>query len=504
MTYSMKRTILLTLLCAVVSIIQAQNTLSLAECRRLALENNRQLKISALTKDIAANTHKAAKTQYLPQVNGLAGYEHTSREISLLNKKQKNALSNLGTNSIGSVGTQISQGLSNLVQQGFISTATAQQLGQVLGNLSAPLAQAGNNIGNTIKDAFRSDTKNIYSAGIIVSQPIYMGGAIKAANDMAAIGEQMADNNISLKRQNILFAVDNAYWLAVSLKKKEQLATSFRDLAQKLDNDVHKMIRAGVATKADGLKVDVAVNTADMQITKIQSGVSLAKMALCELCGIDLNSDIILEDESHEDIAVEELRDLNTPVDSTIRERRPELRLLQNTIELSKQNTKLVRSFYLPHVLLTGGYSVSNPNLFNGFQKKFTDLWNIGIVVHVPIWNWGQGKYKVRAAQAATSVAGLELEDAEKMINLEVEQYRFRLKDANKQLSTAKQNMHAAEENLRCANVGFKEGVMTVTDVMTAQTAWQTAKTAIIDAEIEVRLAQTGLQKALGHSDFEK
>ena len=58
--------------------------------------------------------------------------------------------------------------------------------------------------------------------------------------------------------------------------------------------------------------------------------------------------------------------------------------------------------------------------------------------------------------------------------------------------------MAAAEENLRCANVGFKEGVMTVTEVMAAQTAWQTARMAIIDAEISVKLAQAGLQKALG------
>ena len=76
--------------------------------------------------------------------------------------------------------------------------------------------------------------------------------------------------------------------LRISLKKKEALATRYRDLAQKLNEDVKKMIREGVATRADGLKVEVAVNTADMQIARIQSGVSLAKMALCELCGLDL------------------------------------------------------------------------------------------------------------------------------------------------------------------------------------------------------------------------
>ena len=96
---------------------------------------------------------------------------------------------------------------------------------------------------------------------------------------------------------------DNAYWLAISLKKKEALATRYRDLAQKLNEDVKKMIREGVATRADGLKVEVAVNTADMQIARIQSGVSLAKMALCELCGLDLNGDIQLSDERDADLS---------------------------------------------------------------------------------------------------------------------------------------------------------------------------------------------------------
>lgn len=479
----------------------AQSTMSLAECRRLALQNNKQLQISQFAKEIAENTHKVAKAKYLPRVSGLAGYEHFSREISLLNKDQKNLLSNLGTNAFGGLGTAIGNNLTSLAKQGIISANTAQRLGQVLGNLTTPLAQAGNNIGNEIKEAFRSDTKDVYSAGILFSQPIYMGGAIKAANDIAAIGETVADNTMALKRQVVLYAVDNAYWLAVSLKKKEMLATSYRDLAKKLSDDVQKMINAGVATRADGLKVAVAVNMADLQISKIQSGESIAKMALCELCGIDLNPELKLQDEQAQTIVLLENIDEVNSSDSVIRERRPELRLLQSAIDLSKQNTKLVRSLYLPHVLLTGGYSVMNPNLFNGFQNKFSDLWNIGITVHVPIWNWGEGKYKVRAAKTATSIATLEFQDAQQKINLEIHQNRFRLKDAQKQLATAQKNMQAAEENLRCANIGFKEGVMTVTDIMTAQTVWQTAKTAIVDAEIAVRLAQTGLQKALGTID---
>ena len=483
--------------------VQAQEVYSLQKCRELALQNNRQLKISNMTVDVAENTRKAAKTKYLPRVDALAGYQHFSREISLLSDDQKNTLSNLGTNTFGQLGGQIGQNLSSLAQQGVLSPQVAQQLGQLLSNVSTPLTQAGNNIGQSINDAFRSNTKNVYAGGIVVNQPIYMGGAIKAANDMAAIGEQVAQNNISLKRQLVLYGVDNAYWLAISLKKKEALAIRYRDLAQKLNEDVKKMIREGVATRADGLKVEVAVNTADMQIARIQSGVSLAKMALCELCGLDLNGDIQLSDERDADLPPTPSTQFDNYIipasDSTrLNETRPELRLLQNAVDMSKQNTKLLRSLYLPHVLLTAGYSVSNPNLFNGFQKRFTDLWNIGITVQVPVWTWGENKYKIRASRTATSIAQLEMDDVRKKIDLEIEQNRLRLKDANKQLATSHKNMAAAEENLRCANVGFKEGVMTVTEVMAAQTAWQTSRMAIIDAEISVKLAQAGLQKALG------
>lgn len=483
--------------------VQAQEVYSLQKCRELALQNNRQLKISNMTVDVAENTRKAAKTKYLPRVDALAGYQHFSREISLLSDDQKNTFSNLGTNTFGQLGGQIGQNLTSLAQQGILSPQVAQQLGQLLSNVSTPLTQAGNNIGQSINDAFRSNTKNVYAGGIVVNQPIYMGGAIKAANDMAAIGEQVAQNNISLKRQLVLYGVDNAYWLAISLKKKEALAICYRDLAQKLNEDVKKMIREGVATRADGLKVEVAVNTADMQIARIQSGVSLAKMALCELCGLDLNGDIQLSDERDADLPPTPSTQFDNYIipasDSTrLNETRPELRLLQNAVDMSKQNTKLLRSLYLPHILLTAGYSVSNPNLFNGFQKRFTDLWNIGVTVQVPVWTWGENKYKIRASRTATSIAQLEMDDVRKKIDLEIEQNRLRLKDANKQLATSHKNMAAAEENLRCANVGFKEGVMTVTEVMAAQTAWQTSRMAIIDAEISVKLAQAGLQKALG------
>ena len=138
----------------------------------------------------------------------------------------------------------------------------------------------------------------------MVRQPIYMGGAIIAANKIADIGEQIAENDLDQQTQSTLYSIDQAYWLAVSLKQKQKLAISYRDLVKKLNEDVHKMIQQGVATKADGLKVDVKVNEAEMQITQAEDGLALSKMLLCQLCGIPMNQEITLADEDKETLAL--------------------------------------------------------------------------------------------------------------------------------------------------------------------------------------------------------
>ena len=94
----------------------------------------------------------------------------------------------------------------------------------------------------------------------------------------------------------------------------------------------------------------------------------------------------------------------------------------------------------------------------------------------------------------------LELDEAREKVELQVNQSSFKVSEANKRLNMANKNTERADENLRCANLGFKEGVMDVTDVMTAQTAWLQARSQKIDAEIDVKLSQLNLKKVLGES----
>ena len=466
--------------------VDAQRLLNLDSCRALALKNNKQMSISRVKKEVAANVRKAARTKYLPHISALGGYEFTSKEISILNNDQKEALSSLGTNLkdgiVSSVGPYAQ----------ILPPALQQQLGTDLTRMAGFLDMGGQSIVN----AFRTDTRNMFAGAILLTQPVFMGGAIVAMNKMADTGELLAANSEEAKRQSTLFNIDQAYWQVVSLRHKQKLAQGYLDLVKKLDGDVQKMIKEGVATRSEGLSVSVKVNEAEMAVIKVNDGLVLAKMLLCQLCGLPVNEQVVLTDEETADLgAVEVAPQLNV---ERAFENRPELKMLQNVVDMGKQTTNLLKAGNLPQVMLTGGYMVSNPNLFNGFEKKFAGVWNVGVLVRVPIWNWGDVAYKVRASKGATTIATLQRDEAREMIELQVNQSAFKVNEANKKLELAKASTERADENLRTANLGFSEGVISSTTVMEAQTAWLQAQSQKIDAEIDVKLSQVNLQKAMG------
>lgn len=465
---------------------EAQRLLTLDSCRVIALRNNKQLGLAKVKQEVNTNLRKSERTKYLPHVNALGGYLWMSKEFSILNDDQKSALSNVGTNTSAHLQNSLAPLVSMLPET--TQAKVAQDMTQFAGAL--------NNLGQGIVNGFRTDTRNMFAGAVTVTQPVYMGGAIVAANKIADINEDMAANSLEAKHQAIIYNVDHAYWQVVSLYHKQKLAESYVDLVKKLRSDVQKMIDKGIATKGDGLSVGVRVNEAEIALMEVKDGLVLSKMLLCQLCGLPVNEDITLADEVSESIDVSVIA--AQPHVGLAIDNRPELKLLQNTVELSKQTTNVLKAGNLPQVLLTGGYVLSNPNTFNGFEKKFSGFWNVGVLMRIPIWNWGDVKYKVRASKGATTMANLELADARELIELQVNQSSFRVNEANKKLEMANANIANAEENLRMANLGFKEGTVSFTTVMEAQTAWQLAHSKKIDAEIGVKLSQVELQKALG------
>ncbi|GAA6256176.1 TolC family protein [Bacteroides sp. f07] len=458
--------------------VQAQTMeLSIEECRTLAIQNNKELRIASEKEQAAYHRRKAAFTNYLPKVSAAGAYMRTSDELSLISDGQKDALSHLGTNA--------GQQLQGVVQQ-------YPSLGEHLGALAGGLDAAGAGL----VDALRTDTRNMTVASVMLTQPVYMGGKIVAYNKITRFAEQIAHSQHDQQLQEVILEVDRTYWQIVSLQSKKRLAESYLELVRKLDGDVEHLIEAGMATKADGLSIKVKVNEAEVTLIQIDNGLALSKMLLCQLCGLEMTTEVRLRDEAAETLPETTLltvADLETAL-----ENRPELRSLDMAQQIGKHKVTIARSEFMPNVALTGGYLASNPSLTNGFQKKFNGIWNVGVVVKVPILTWGERHHKVQVARREAAIATYQFDEATEKIELQVTQSRQKMQEATERYAAASRSQAEADENLRCATIGMQEGVIPVSNVLEAQTAWLSAHSEQLTARIDVMLADLYLRKALG------
>lgn len=467
--------------------IQAQRTLNLDSCRTLALSNNKELRMSKEKVNAAHYQQKAAFTNFLPKIDMMGTYMRTEKEISLLSDDQKSAISNIGT-AVAPMGQKLQQILSSDPSLAPLLTP----LQSVMGTLPGAL----NQVGQGMVDALRTDTRNMFGGMVTLTQPIFMGGKVIAYNKITKFAEQLAESQHATELQDVILNTDQAYWQVISLVNKKKLAESFLDLVKKLDSDVSKMVAEGVATKADELSVKVKVNEAEMTLTKVENGLSLSKMVLCQLCGIPLDTPITLADESMENITLPDTYiegNVNTALSN-----REELKSLELASKIYRQKVNVTRSEFLPSVGLTATYLVTNPSLVNGFERKMRGMWGVGMMVKIPVFHWGEGIYKVKAAKAEANIAQYKLDDVKEKVELQVTQATYKVNEATKKLAMAEKNMAKADENLRYANLGFQEGVIPTSNVLEAQTAWLSAQSGKIDAQIDVKMSEIYLNKSMG------
>lgn len=454
----------------------------LDSCRSMALRHNKEILI-ANQKIAAAQYQKdQAKAAYLPSIDFVGGYMYNQKNISLI---EEDAL--LPTKTFNPATGSYDFNL-------LMDPSTGKPVmvnGQVVPTQVALLP----------KEAMTYDIHNVFAGALTLTQPVYMGGKIKAMNDITRYAEALATTMRNKAVEDVVYQVDAAYWQVVSLKAKERLARSYVNLLDTLNHNVEAMVREGIATKADALSVAVKLNEANVDMTKVTNGLALSRMLLSQLCGLPVNTTFTLADEDSERLGDQPLVATSYNMDD-VYARRHDINALQLGVKIYEKKAKVAMSDMLPQVALMGMYSVSNPNSFNGFKNKFGGAFSVGATLKIPLWHWGGNYNKYRAAKTEAVIQNLELENARDKIALQVNQASFKAQEAIKTYESTRSNLAKAEENLRMAQIGFKEGVMPVDNVMAAQTAWLKANSEVIDAQIDVQLCNVYLSKVLGTMQY--
>ncbi|ADQ79035.1 outer membrane efflux protein [Paludibacter propionicigenes WB4] len=470
--------------------IQAQKVLQLEDCRQMALAHNKSLQMVQESVKAAKQLKEAAFTQFLPNFSANGAYTRNEKNLSLLSEDANLPVYNMNAN-----------GTPNYANSWNNSWK------QVAANTYAPMDAAGNvfdpkvnpekiqwkNYALLPKSAMEFDVQNVFVGSIGFVQPIFMGGKIKELYNIAKYGENLAQAQQESKMTELLLEVDEAYWRVVSLENKVKLAKEYRNLIARVDSNVTDMINEGVATKAEALKVRVKLNEADITMTKAEDGLNLSRMALNQLCGIALDDVYTLADQ---DLAAETITRL-IPIDQALNNR-PEIKQLIQLENIAKSNEKIMVSRFLPNIVLSGNYLVTNPNSFDGYKNQFGGMYSIGVVANIPLFHFGDKVHTLNAAKSQHKIATLQLEETKEKMQLQIKQSSYKVAESLKKKTSTEHNVEQAEENLRYATEGFTEGVITSTDLLGAQTAWLSAKSEYIDANIDVKLTNLYLAKSLG------
>lgn len=479
--------------------LTAQQTLTLEECRKMAVGNSKVLKQARTSIEMAGYDRKIARANYLPNVSATGAYLYNPDGVSLISDESSARLQSMGT-TIHSQAQAFTQGLMGAITSNpaaAMEYMTSPMWQTALGALSqTDLSQTINAIGAEIDDALHPDLTNVIAGGITVTQPVFMGGKIIAANRIARMAEDLSKARYDQQFQEAIVNVDQAYWQIVSISNKLKLAQAYSDLLHKMEKDVALAVDEGVATQSDALQIKVKANESDVMKTKAENGLALAKMLLCKETGLPLDTEIVLADETLTDIPVPQIEEAKSMEE--IYDSRPETRSLSLASDIYDRKVRIARADMLPRVAAMAGYLVSNPNVKNGFQTNWGGFMSAGVIVNVPIFHGMEAARKTRKAKAEATLYQCQLEDAKELIALQVAQLRRQESETREKIEAARSNLECAEENLRTATVGFEEGVIDANTALAAQTAWLSARSELIDAGIELQMLASNLRKAEG------
>ncbi|MFA6834000.1 MAG: TolC family protein [Bacteroidaceae bacterium] len=444
--------------------LSAQEIYTLEQCRDMALEHNRQKTIADKQIEKSKSDVRVYRSNFFPKLSAQGNYLYSSQKM-----KQ----------SIGDayLPTFIPDGQGGFTPNlGAGSTPTNPVFGMYAYLPEIPL---------------EFTLKNTWMAGFQLTQPLYMGGKIRASYAMSKIGKDMAYLNQELSRVEVILLADEAYWALVKTQELCTAAEKYVDVVTELYRNVKNAYEVGLKSKNDLLKVQVKVNEAKLQLRRAENGIILARMNLAHTIGLPLTEDIRTSNEipTTETNYVEDLFDV-TP--------RPEYQLLSKQVELKSKDIQLARSQFLPNLGVSAGWNYYDGAKLNGDKLLHGGSFSAIVSLNIPLFQWGEGANKVRSKKTERQIAELQRLDAVEKMTLEVTQAHNQLDESKLEVEMTTNSLDQAEENLKISKEHFEVGLENLADYLEAQTLWQKAWSEFISAKASLKLNETKYLKASG------
>ncbi|MES2874510.1 TolC family protein [Daejeonella sp. JGW-45] len=336
---------------------------------------------------------------------------------------------------------------------------------------------------------------NFYFAGASATQPVYVGGKIRTTNQLAAL--RLEVNKIRAKQSvdSVLLVTEQKYWNLVNIQEQHKTLLANEKLLDGILKQQNDLLASGLIARNDQLKVKVQRSKLLLNKSKLENGKKLALLDFCVYIGIPYDSLLVMQDI----LVTSSFPALVATVPDTSLAKNDSYRLLQKSLEAEKLQTRLTRSDLLPTVSI--GANVAQIGSVNsGLGSSFMPVAMGTISVPISDW-WGQGKQDLKKRVISEQKAQHNFEVAQNQLKVGITKAWYDLTDARKEIQFAKENLEQAKENLKVSQDNYASGLIEIPELMDAQTSYQEASSAHVNAYANFQLKVAVYQYFTGNLD---
>jgi outer membrane protein len=303
-----------------------------------------------------------------------------------------------------------------------------------------------------------------------------------------------AQANEVAQRFQVALQVNQQYFAVLAAREAEAAARSQLQEAQQQLASANAQLRVHMVTKSDSLQAVVQVGNAQLALLTAQNDILAANAALTRLVATPFTVTASLEDtlgvttESLDSAAIQHLA-----------ENGPAVLQAQASQTAARASASAARSPYLP--TLTLGFTLAGNGSDSSFALvagRYAYQNQLRIGLSYPIFDQLQREQGITVADVAARNAEAELRDARLAARQGFVQYYSALRTAEQQVSIQNASIAAAEENLRVVRQRYQLRTATFLDVLTAEATLIQARSALIQARYNYRVAKAQLEALIG------
>jgi len=340
-----------------------------------------------------------------------------------------------------------------------------------------------------------------YATHVGLQQPIFTGFRLlsnaRAARALAAA----ADADLRGDRADLRLAIVSSYWALYQAREVRRAVDENVTRLESYVRDSENMLKAGLLTRADLLKIKVQHSNARITQMDAVNDAQLAEMNCCLVLGLPLETSLELTSQPGAERSEASLLTRATPADLTSRAMadRPDLMAGASRVEAARASVTAAKGNWWPQLFVGGNYYYSRPNpRLLPTRDAWLGTWDLGVTLTLDLWNWGATLRQVEQADANLRQQELLFEQMKEGAKLDVTRSHLQVVQAGRKLEVARLAVEQAEEGLRITRDRYTQSLATPSELLDAEVALLQAVIGRTAATIEKEVAETRLAKAVG------